>query len=340
VPAFAASPGAMPASPESKAEVEEVHAIATAVRNSIDCIKCRGFPVWLHVYDLGPWSKWALNSWASLGAFHCGIEVLGVEFSFGAIPRDDGDGRPSGLSWHHPKSHPRHEYRESVSLGSTPLCTAEIGHLLERLEKAWPARRYDCLKQNCIDFAEAFATGLRVPVVFPKWVHGLAKGITRNLTDEYWFWFTLLPVPTVLAAAVDWLNMPSQRSLTAGLAAAEAAEVGAAEEVAAQGVAAELQAAVAEDGSVVMLEDAPEDAPSEAAVGEVMLEEAPEDAPSEVRELAVMEYFVASAKDYREAVGCEADGEAPKARIAPCLLRALVFRFSASFAGDPQPEVV
>lgn len=144
----------------------------------------KGLPVWLHVYDLGPVSKWVLNSWAGQasglgGAFHCGIEVLGLEFSFQAMI-DCGDDETSGLTWHYPKSHPRHVYRESIGLGTTPLSIGEIGRLLERLEKAWPARSYHCLRRNCTDFAEKLALDLRVPGEFPAWVHGLAKGLLRN----------------------------------------------------------------------------------------------------------------------------------------------------------------
>lgn len=144
-----------------------------------------GFPVYVHVYDLGPVSKWVLNSWAarnggSLGVFHVGVEVLGIEFSFQAMVDCKPDDDVSGLTWHHPKSHPRHVYRESVLLGPSPLGVLEIGGLLERLEKAWPASGYNCLNHNCTDFAEVLVAGLKVPEPFPTWVHGLAKGLTKS----------------------------------------------------------------------------------------------------------------------------------------------------------------
>merc|ERR1719253_349066 len=48
-----------------------------------------GSDVWLHIYDLGPLSKWFLNSFSAsesgFGAFHAGVEVLGVEWSFQAM---------------------------------------------------------------------------------------------------------------------------------------------------------------------------------------------------------------------------------------------------------------
>lgn len=141
--------------------------------------------MYVHVYDLGPVSKWILNSWAarnggSLGVFHVGVEVLGIEFSFQAMVDCKPDDDVSGLTWHHPKSHPRHVYRETVLLGPSPLGVLEIGSLLEKLEKAWPASSYNCLSHNCTDFAEVLVAGLKVSEPFPFWVHGLAKGITKS----------------------------------------------------------------------------------------------------------------------------------------------------------------
>jgi len=117
-----------------------------------------------------------------MGVFHCGIEVLGVEFSFQAMADCSENDETSGLTWHNPKMHPRHVYRESVCLGKTTLRVTEIGKLLERLEKAWPARNYNCLSNNCVDFAEQFAKALGAPEPFPNWVHGLAKQLAGNKT--------------------------------------------------------------------------------------------------------------------------------------------------------------
>eukprot|EP00930_Biecheleria_cincta_P002566 TRINITY_DN103575_c0_g1_i1.p1 TRINITY_DN103575_c0_g1~~TRINITY_DN103575_c0_g1_i1.p1 ORF type:complete len:323 (-),score=54.51 TRINITY_DN103575_c0_g1_i1:69-1037(-) len=145
------------------------------------------FPVWLHVYDLGPISKLLVNSWAinsrdssCLGIFHVGIEVLNVEFSFQAMADCGEDDNITGLTWHNPKSHPRHVYRESVCLGNSALDAKQVGNLLEKLEKEWTARTYHCLTKNCVDFAEHFATCLGAPFPFPKWAHGLAKNLASR----------------------------------------------------------------------------------------------------------------------------------------------------------------
>jgi len=133
----------------------------------------------VHVYDLGPLTKWTLNSWATgdshIGAFHCGVEVMGLEFSFQAVAGSMEALDVSGLTWHEPKSHPRHLYRESIPLGLSPLGALEISELLEGLERRWPARSYNCFSRNCTDFAATLVDGLKVPKPFPAWIHGIAK---------------------------------------------------------------------------------------------------------------------------------------------------------------------
>jgi hypothetical protein len=154
-----------------------------------------GYDVWLHVYDLGPLTKWLLNKWSPrdthLGAFHCGVEVLGVEWSFQAMV-DCGDAdEMTGVMCHTPKQHPRHVYRESVWLGCSPLGANEICNLLARLEKNWPARSYHFLNHNCTDFAEALSNSLVVQP-FPTWTHGIAKGLlkggaqTESSSNPWW----------------------------------------------------------------------------------------------------------------------------------------------------------
>lgn len=176
----AAKPKAVGQKDDARKQREQIQSLPTAVKNAKGFVNTGGFPVSLHVYDLGPVSKWAINSWAATGVYHCGVEVLGIEFSFQAMADCGADDDTSGLTWHHPKSHPRHVYRQSVALGLSPLCVFEIGGLLERLEKAWPARTYNCLRNNCTDFAACLVAGLRAPEAFPTWVHGLAKAITAN----------------------------------------------------------------------------------------------------------------------------------------------------------------
>jgi len=166
---------------EARSDMEPVFRVSAAQVTDAD--GRRGFPVWVHVYDLGKVSKLLLNNCllarqGSWGAFHCGLEVLGIEFSFQAIANCHRENdTTSGVTWHLPKSHPRHIYRESLWLGTTSLGMAEILSLLERLEKEWLARNYHCLRNNCTDFAAKLAILLQVSRPFPRWVHGVAKGL-------------------------------------------------------------------------------------------------------------------------------------------------------------------
>lgn len=138
--------------------------------------------VWLHVYDLNNTTKFLLNHWifsrlAGLGAFHCGVEVLGAEWSFQADPwcQDQGSDR-TGLMCLSPKRHPVHIYRESLLLGTSAMSVYDIWQALLQLEQQWPANSYHTVKRNCTDFAEELVQALLVPEPFPKWVRGIAKG--------------------------------------------------------------------------------------------------------------------------------------------------------------------
>lgn len=142
----------------------------------------RSRTVWLHVYDLNTTLKYLLNNYmfsrfAGLGAFHCGVEVLGAEWSFQADPwRQDQGADMTGLMCLAPKRHPVHIYRESVLLGQSSLSVCDIWEVLLRLERRWPATSYHAVHRNCTDFAEEFVRAMSVTEPFPEWVRGIAKG--------------------------------------------------------------------------------------------------------------------------------------------------------------------
>jgi len=171
------------------------------------------FPVWVHVYDLGHISKYLVNSWARntrdgncLGIFHVGVEVLNVEFCFQAMSDCAEDDDITGLTWHNPKSHPRHVYRESICLGNSALNPYQVGKLLERLEKEWQARMYNCLTKNCVDFADLFVRLLGAPRAFPKWTHGLAKNLARR--------DMVPPTPAVRLLPCSWSSSSDSQSVS------------------------------------------------------------------------------------------------------------------------------
>lgn len=153
-----------------------------AQRESDDKLDRLPLPVWLHIYDLGDLSKYVLNNWLAVmggfGAFHCGIEVLGAEWAYQAMPKQQrtGTDKRTGVMCHRPKAHPVHSYRESVYLGESSAQVGTIWNTLLALEQQWLASCYHAINHNCVDFAELFAEKLQTPEPFPDWVRGIAKG--------------------------------------------------------------------------------------------------------------------------------------------------------------------
>eukprot|EP00928_Gymnodinium_smaydae_P057846 TRINITY_DN41073_c0_g1_i1.p1 TRINITY_DN41073_c0_g1~~TRINITY_DN41073_c0_g1_i1.p1 ORF type:complete len:438 (+),score=98.66 TRINITY_DN41073_c0_g1_i1:56-1315(+) len=103
------------------------------------------------------------------GVFHAGVEVLGLEWSYGF---SDDETRP-GVSCNKPRLHPCHHYRQTVVLGKTELSEGEIGALLSSMLEEYPGDDYDLLRRNCVHFASDFARRLGVGSV-PGWVCRLA----------------------------------------------------------------------------------------------------------------------------------------------------------------------
>mmetsp|Transcript_11959 Transcript_11959/g.24781 ORF Transcript_11959/g.24781 Transcript_11959/m.24781 type:complete len:194 (+) Transcript_11959:146-727(+) len=150
----------------------------------------RGHEVWLHIYDIDPVTarlNEAVLRALNLGAFHCGLEVLGREWFFAC-----GDSEGSGVLRNEPRRHPAHLYKESLCMGETPLSKAEIQGILVAAADAWPASSYHVIKRNCITFAEQLARALHVSEPFPAWVRGAVDAGSSPLlfpvADCGWRW--------------------------------------------------------------------------------------------------------------------------------------------------------
>jgi len=158
--------------------------------------KLHGHEVWLHVYDLGPVTG-RLNEFvlrgANLGAFHCGIEVLGDEWSFQGFHDAWDDPTLSGVVRNEPREHPAYIFRESILLGCSPLTEVAIDYVLDTMMEEWPANTYHLVMRNCVTFAEAFAEALQAPEPFPAWVRGAVDACKapalEAITDYGWSWF-------------------------------------------------------------------------------------------------------------------------------------------------------
>lgn len=139
----------------------------------------RGLPVVIHVYDVSQQdtikhvNKMLAHEYAPLklgGIFHAGVEVNGLEWSFGFTPSST----RSGVFCCMPKQNAQHHYRESVRCRYTSLSAEQINSVITELVEEWRGRDYDLLRRNCCHFADEFCRRLKVGGI-PGWVHRLAR---------------------------------------------------------------------------------------------------------------------------------------------------------------------
>jgi len=123
----------------------------------------------LSIYDLhGASAINAVTKQAGFGgAFHIGLEVYDLEWSYGWTKHGTGVHvvRP-GKSW-------QGNFRERISLGRTRCTPRQVIGILTVLRRSWPGRAYHPLKRNCGHFCEELAQHLHVSDV-PKWINAMA----------------------------------------------------------------------------------------------------------------------------------------------------------------------
>mmetsp|Transcript_27287 Transcript_27287/g.78567 ORF Transcript_27287/g.78567 Transcript_27287/m.78567 type:complete len:435 (-) Transcript_27287:13-1317(-) len=161
--------------------------------------KKQGVPVFLHIYDVSQedgvrkLNKFLAHRYSPLkfgGVFHAGVEVNGLEWSYGMSPSST----LPGLTCVLPKTHPCHRYRQTVDMRRSPLSAEEIADLISHLAEEYPGNDYHILRRNCCHFADDFCRRIGVGGI-PGWVHRLArvganvdtvmqKVMNRKLLDE------------------------------------------------------------------------------------------------------------------------------------------------------------
>lgn len=120
----------------------------------------------LHIYDVGVFSATqVLNKVLrplSLGAFHCGVEVYGWEWSYrDTAPLHKDRAVFSCL----PATCKGHTYVESVDMGFTHRSAKEVTNILQLLHATWPGENYDVLNRNCCHFCDEYCKFLRVGAI-------------------------------------------------------------------------------------------------------------------------------------------------------------------------------
>jgi len=102
------------------------------------------------------------------GAYHVGVEVYWLEWSFGWC--EEG----SGVYMVFPGQSTLGTFRERVPLGRTPLTPQEVFRILDKMRQELPGSNYDLLRCNCAHFSVSFVKRLRVSEA-PAWVNSLAN---------------------------------------------------------------------------------------------------------------------------------------------------------------------
>lgn len=159
---------------------DETNSDATALDSSRSAKKAsEGMPVYLHIYDVSQeesvhnLNKWLASRYSPLkfgGVFHAGVEVNGLEWSYGMSLCET----MPGISCVEPMTHPAHRYRQTVRLRSTKKSAEEIADLLTQVIEEYPGDDYDLLRRNCCHFADDFCRRLGAGRI-PSWVHRLAR---------------------------------------------------------------------------------------------------------------------------------------------------------------------
>ena len=124
-----------------------------------------GTPVYLNIYDLHPYNKYVY--WMGLGAFHAGVEINGVEWSFGYV-----SGPGTGVFQCEPRQAPGATYRETMPLGYTSKSGWQIDNVIAEMRISYRGCDYHMYLHNCIDFSADLAKALTGAEI-PRWLSRL-----------------------------------------------------------------------------------------------------------------------------------------------------------------------
>mmetsp|Transcript_57764 Transcript_57764/g.135067 ORF Transcript_57764/g.135067 Transcript_57764/m.135067 type:complete len:422 (+) Transcript_57764:106-1371(+) len=125
-----------------------------------------------------------------LGVYHVGIQVHGVEYTFGNYHAPDGrflGGDESGVCAHVPGNAGIHlEFRESIPLGETRLALSQVEGCAGFLGKQdFQRAAYNRIQKNCVDFCQKMAGKLAASEL-PLWCYrGLAAA--RMMQRQFGF---------------------------------------------------------------------------------------------------------------------------------------------------------
>ena len=150
--------------------------------------KQHGVPVFLNVYNLQDTTQGGrkkkgstFNESVGFGFYHSGVEILGVEWSFGGHP--ELPPTQPGIFPVRPKTAlPAHQFHTQIRLGEiVGLTQQKVATVLKKMEKDWYAVSYHLMSHNCNSFGEAFVAALnkefnvKPAMEVPSWVNRAAR---------------------------------------------------------------------------------------------------------------------------------------------------------------------
>jgi len=104
------------------------------------------------------------------GVFHVGVEIDGLEWSYGCSTVET----VPGVSCTLPRQHPQHHFRQTIGGRRTQLSPEDVADIISQMIEEYPGDDYDLLRRNCCHWADDFCQRLGVSRI-PGWVHRLAR---------------------------------------------------------------------------------------------------------------------------------------------------------------------
>ena len=117
-----------------------------------------------------------MKSYLSLGGvYHVGIEVAGIEWSYGYCDKG------SGVFAVEPTRCSLGPLEEQVDLGEKDLRVDEIIKILHRLRMEWVGPDYSVVSRNCVYFSSEFLRALSPSLTLPEYCSKLSVRATSML---------------------------------------------------------------------------------------------------------------------------------------------------------------
>lgn len=131
-------------------------------------------PVKVNIYDIGTSGRSSIVNTVlrpfGAGAFHCGVEVYGLEWSFSDIASDlakDSLAVHSGVFSSWPRNCKGHRFSDTEEMGMTTKTEVQVLMMISKMEEQWQVSTYNVLSKNCCHFVDELCVRLGVGHIPP-----------------------------------------------------------------------------------------------------------------------------------------------------------------------------